>query len=177
MPAGPRRHQQWPLTEPHVMSERRALRAGAMGPPLRRVLLLGEGNFSFAAALCGARGTHVVATCYESEEEAAGRGGAARSIRRLRDSGGCAPGSAGTAGDGPGMGTERWLLLSHSLAPSWHPEWHRCHRVVAQSGIAGALLSPGVASLPRGSPLPCPLGAPRHSRRLKRGTGMVQLAK
>ncbi|KAM4757414.1 ferredoxin-fold anticodon-binding domain-containing protein 1 [Cyanocitta cristata] len=58
-----------------------------MGPPLRRVLLLGEGNFSFAAALCGARGTHVVATCYESEEEAAGRGGAARSIRRLRDSG------------------------------------------------------------------------------------------
>ncbi|NWW12839.1 FDXA1 protein, partial [Oreocharis arfaki] len=53
----------------------------------RRVLLLGEGNFSFAASLCGARGTHVVATCYESEEEAAGRGGAARSIRRLRDSG------------------------------------------------------------------------------------------
>ncbi|NXU37496.1 FDXA1 protein, partial [Drymodes brunneopygia] len=53
----------------------------------RRVLLLGEGNFSFAAALCGARDTHVVATCYESEEEAAGRGGAARSIRRLRDSG------------------------------------------------------------------------------------------
>ncbi|NWZ02155.1 FDXA1 protein, partial [Loxia curvirostra] len=54
---------------------------------MRRVLLLGEGNFSFAAALCGAQATHVVATCYESEEEAAGRGGAARSIRRLRDSG------------------------------------------------------------------------------------------
>ncbi|NXN02022.1 FDXA1 protein, partial [Sylvia borin] len=54
---------------------------------LRRVLLLGEGNFSFAAALCGARGTHVVATCYESEEEALGAAGAARSIRRLRDSG------------------------------------------------------------------------------------------
>ncbi|NXS33418.1 FDXA1 protein, partial [Pomatostomus ruficeps] len=53
----------------------------------RRVLLLGEGNFSFAASLCGAPGTQVVATCYESEEEAAGRGGAARSIRRLRDSG------------------------------------------------------------------------------------------
>ncbi|NXR60577.1 FDXA1 protein, partial [Rhadina sibilatrix] len=53
----------------------------------RRLLLLGEGNFSFAAALCGAPGTQVVATCYESEEEAAGRGGAARSIRRLRDSG------------------------------------------------------------------------------------------
>ncbi|XP_074415495.1 ferredoxin-fold anticodon-binding domain-containing protein 1 [Zonotrichia albicollis] len=58
-----------------------------MGPQPRRVLLLGEGNFSFAAALSGAPGTHVVATCYESEEEAAGRGGAARSIRRLRDSG------------------------------------------------------------------------------------------
>ncbi|NXD29976.1 FDXA1 protein, partial [Spelaeornis formosus] len=54
---------------------------------LCRVLLLGEGNFTFAAALCGARGTHVVATCYESEEEAAGSGAAARSIRRLRDSG------------------------------------------------------------------------------------------
>ncbi|NXT69140.1 FDXA1 protein, partial [Chaetops frenatus] len=53
----------------------------------RRVLLLGEGNFSFAAGLCGVPGTHIVATCYESEEEAVGRGGAARSIRRLRDSG------------------------------------------------------------------------------------------
>ncbi|XP_072774217.1 alpha-1,2-mannosyltransferase ALG9 isoform X2 [Taeniopygia guttata] len=58
-----------------------------MGPPLRRVLLLGEGNFSFSAALCGAQGTQLVATCYESEEEAAERGGAARSIRRLRDNG------------------------------------------------------------------------------------------
>ncbi|NXM89607.1 FDXA1 protein, partial [Oenanthe oenanthe] len=57
-------------------------------PPPRRVLLLGEGNFSFSAALCGARGSgHLVATCYESEEEAAGRGGAARSIGRLRDRG------------------------------------------------------------------------------------------
>ncbi|KAJ7418426.1 ferredoxin-fold anticodon-binding domain-containing protein 1-like protein [Pitangus sulphuratus] len=54
---------------------------------LRRVLLLGEGNFSFAASLCGARATHVVATCYESEEDASRRGGAARSIRRLRESG------------------------------------------------------------------------------------------
>ncbi|KAM6998663.1 ferredoxin-fold anticodon-binding domain-containing protein 1 [Passerculus sandwichensis] len=58
-----------------------------MGPRPRRLLLLGEGNFSFAAALSGTPGTHLVATCYESEEEAAGRGGAARSIRRLRDSG------------------------------------------------------------------------------------------
>ncbi|NXE81920.1 FDXA1 protein, partial [Cochlearius cochlearius] len=55
--------------------------------PVRRVLLLGEGNFSFAASLCGAAGTHVVATCYESEEEASGRGGAAESIRRLRERG------------------------------------------------------------------------------------------
>ncbi|KAM6044864.1 ferredoxin-fold anticodon-binding domain-containing protein 1 isoform 2-T2 [Theristicus caerulescens] len=54
---------------------------------VRRVLLLGEGNFSFAASLCGAAGTHVVATCYESEEEASGRGRAAESIRRLREGG------------------------------------------------------------------------------------------
>ncbi|XP_064326833.1 ferredoxin-fold anticodon-binding domain-containing protein 1 isoform X2 [Phalacrocorax carbo] len=55
--------------------------------PARRVLLLGEGNFSFAASLCGAAGTHVVATCYESEEEVSGWGRAAESIRRLRDRG------------------------------------------------------------------------------------------
>ncbi|NWR54528.1 FDXA1 protein, partial [Bucorvus abyssinicus] len=55
--------------------------------PARRVLLLGEGNFSFAASLCGAAGTHIVATCYESEEEASGRGRAAESIRLLRESG------------------------------------------------------------------------------------------
>ncbi|NWI28518.1 FDXA1 protein, partial [Sula dactylatra] len=53
----------------------------------RRVLLLGEGNFSFAASFCGAAGTHVVATCYESEEEVSGRGRAAESIRRLRGRG------------------------------------------------------------------------------------------
>ncbi|XP_075029006.1 ferredoxin-fold anticodon-binding domain-containing protein 1 isoform X4 [Calonectris borealis] len=55
--------------------------------PVRCVLLLGEGNFSFAASLCGAAGTHVVATCYESEEEVSGRGRAAESIRRLRERG------------------------------------------------------------------------------------------
>ncbi|NXJ97816.1 FDXA1 protein, partial [Corythaixoides concolor] len=55
--------------------------------PVRRVLLLGEGNFSFAASLCGAAGIHVVATCYESEEEVSGRGRAAESIRRLRERG------------------------------------------------------------------------------------------
>ncbi|NXX12752.1 FDXA1 protein, partial [Podargus strigoides] len=53
----------------------------------RRVLLLGEGNFSFAASLCEAAGTHVVATCYESQEEVSRRGRAAESIRRLRDRG------------------------------------------------------------------------------------------
>ncbi|NXE23374.1 FDXA1 protein, partial [Ardeotis kori] len=54
---------------------------------VRRVLLLGEGNFSFAASLCGAAGIHIVATCYESEEEVSRLGGAAESIRRLRESG------------------------------------------------------------------------------------------
>ncbi|NXS54882.1 FDXA1 protein, partial [Brachypteracias leptosomus] len=54
---------------------------------LRRVLLLGEGNFSFAASLCGAGGTQVVATCYESEEEVEGREGAAENARRLREGG------------------------------------------------------------------------------------------
>ncbi|NXP49363.1 FDXA1 protein, partial [Heliornis fulica] len=53
----------------------------------RRVLLLGEGNFSFAASLCGTAGTYVVATCYESEEEVSRRGRAAESIRLLRERG------------------------------------------------------------------------------------------
>ncbi|XP_015739637.1 ferredoxin-fold anticodon-binding domain-containing protein 1 [Coturnix japonica] len=52
-----------------------------------RVLLLGEGNFSFAAALCEAAGTRVVATCYEREEEVVARSRAAENIRRLRDRG------------------------------------------------------------------------------------------
>ncbi|NXX80845.1 FDXA1 protein, partial [Urocolius indicus] len=55
--------------------------------PVRRLLLLGEGNFSFAASLCGAAGTHVVATCYEREEEVSGRERAAENIRRLRERG------------------------------------------------------------------------------------------
>ncbi|XP_008490643.2 ferredoxin-fold anticodon-binding domain-containing protein 1 [Calypte anna] len=54
---------------------------------VRRILLLGEGNFSFAASLCQATGTQVVATCYESEEEVSGRDGAPESIRRLRERG------------------------------------------------------------------------------------------
>lgn len=58
----------------------------------RRVLLLGEGNFSFAASLSGDAGTSVVATCYESEEEVSARGRAAENIQRLRERGGWAPG-------------------------------------------------------------------------------------
>lgn len=69
--------------------------------PVRRVLLIGEGNFSFAASLCGTEGTRVVATCYESEEEASGCGGAAENIQRLREKGGFAP-----AGRGPSVGME-----------------------------------------------------------------------
>ncbi|NXX92366.1 FDXA1 protein, partial [Centropus bengalensis] len=53
----------------------------------RRVLLLGEGNFSFAASLCGAAGTRVVATCYEGEEEVSGRERAVENIQRLRERG------------------------------------------------------------------------------------------
>ncbi|KAM6334365.1 LOW QUALITY PROTEIN: ferredoxin-fold anticodon-binding domain-containing protein 1 [Alca torda] len=53
---------------------------------VRRVLLLGEGNFSFAASLCGAAGPTFVATCYESEEGAGG-GGPRERIRRLREAG------------------------------------------------------------------------------------------
>ncbi|NWJ03761.1 FDXA1 protein, partial [Crypturellus undulatus] len=56
--------------------------------PPRRILLLGEGNFSFAAALCeSAPAARFVATCYESEEEVSGRPLAARNIRRLRERG------------------------------------------------------------------------------------------
>uniref|UniRef100_A0A8B9P423 phenylalanine--tRNA ligase n=1 Tax=Apteryx owenii TaxID=8824 RepID=A0A8B9P423_APTOW len=58
-----------------------------MGPG-RRVLLLGEGNFSFAAALCGAAAAaRLVATCYEGEEEVSGRALAAANVRRLRERG------------------------------------------------------------------------------------------
>ncbi|NWI68142.1 FDXA1 protein, partial [Todus mexicanus] len=55
--------------------------------PSRRVLLLGEGNCSFAASLCRARGTRVVATCYESQEEVAGLLRAAENIGRLKEAG------------------------------------------------------------------------------------------
>ncbi|NWX89084.1 FDXA1 protein, partial [Nothoprocta pentlandii] len=56
--------------------------------PAPRILLIGEGNFSFAAALCeAAAAARFVATCYEGEEEVSARALAARNIRRLRDGG------------------------------------------------------------------------------------------
>ncbi|KAM8795574.1 alpha-1,2-mannosyltransferase ALG9-like isoform 2-T2 [Eudromia elegans] len=56
--------------------------------PAGRILLVGEGNFSFAAALCdAAAAARLVATCYEAEEEVCGRALAARNIRRLRERG------------------------------------------------------------------------------------------
>ncbi|NXA38954.1 FDXA1 protein, partial [Eudromia elegans] len=56
--------------------------------PAGRILLVGEGNFSFAAAFCdAAAAARLVATCYEAEEEVCGRALAARNIRRLRERG------------------------------------------------------------------------------------------
>ncbi|KAM9370006.1 ferredoxin-fold anticodon-binding domain-containing protein 1 [Phaethornis superciliosus] len=54
---------------------------------VRRILLLGEGNFSFAASLCQGRDLRVLATAYESQKEVSGREGAPQSIRRLRERG------------------------------------------------------------------------------------------
>ncbi|XP_048368821.1 ferredoxin-fold anticodon-binding domain-containing protein 1 [Sphaerodactylus townsendi] len=57
--------------------------------PRKKSLLVGEGNFSFSAWLCEARGaeTRVVATCYESEEGASGQALARGNIQYLRDKG------------------------------------------------------------------------------------------
>lgn len=118
-----------PLAGRNVMRERRRPPALATEmEPARRVLLLGEGNFSFAASLCGAAGTHVVATCYESEEEVAGRGRAAESIRRLRERGGSAPaglggpevvgqsdGGGGRDGEGSGVAGSQPLAVTALL--------------------------------------------------------------
>jgi len=95
----------------------------------RRVLLLGEGNFSFAASLCEAAGTHVVATCYESEEEVSGRGRAAESIRRLRERGGSAPAELGR----PGRREEGRWRGGGALGRSGVASQDR-----ARSGVAGA---------------------------------------
>ncbi|XP_018610708.2 ferredoxin-fold anticodon-binding domain-containing protein 1 [Scleropages formosus] len=56
---------------------------------LREVLLVGEGNFSFSAALCQASlgGAKVTATCFLTQEAALRQDGAADNIRRLQDCG------------------------------------------------------------------------------------------
>ncbi|MBN3319587.1 FDXA1 protein, partial [Atractosteus spatula] len=53
------------------------------------VLLVGEGNFSFAAALCQAAGgsARVTATCYQPEEAVLQQEGAEENIQLLRDHG------------------------------------------------------------------------------------------
>nr|XP_023669355.1 ferredoxin-fold anticodon-binding domain-containing protein 1 isoform X1 [Paramormyrops kingsleyae] len=55
----------------------------------REVLLVGEGNFSFSAALCQAAGgsAKVTATCFQAEDVARLQDGAAENIRRLSESG------------------------------------------------------------------------------------------
>nr|XP_056716826.1 ferredoxin-fold anticodon-binding domain-containing protein 1 [Euleptes europaea] len=55
----------------------------------RRCLLVGEGNFSFSAGLCQARGgeTHLIATCYEGEEVASRQTLAKSNIQDLRERG------------------------------------------------------------------------------------------
>ena len=52
-------------------------------------LLVGEGNFSFAAALCECVGanTSVIATCYESEKETMKNKTAVRNITSLLEKG------------------------------------------------------------------------------------------
>ncbi|KAM7137885.1 ferredoxin-fold anticodon-binding domain-containing protein 1 isoform 4-T10 [Macrochelys suwanniensis] len=57
--------------------------------PTRRFLLVGEGNFSFSASLCDAsdHGTHITATCYESEERVSKQALAKNNIQHLRGKG------------------------------------------------------------------------------------------
>ncbi|KAJ6653943.1 hypothetical protein lerEdw1_007575 [Lerista edwardsae] len=58
-------------------------------PHHQRLLLIGEGNFSFAAGLCKATGceTRVTATCYESEEAVSRQALAKINIQYLKDKG------------------------------------------------------------------------------------------
>ncbi|KAJ0062064.1 hypothetical protein NL108_015255 [Boleophthalmus pectinirostris] len=59
--------------------------------PLRSVLLVGEGNFSFSASLCQSlRGsdTIVIATCLQQEDEALRHEGSATNIQIIREAGG-----------------------------------------------------------------------------------------
>ncbi|XP_030076605.1 ferredoxin-fold anticodon-binding domain-containing protein 1 [Microcaecilia unicolor] len=55
----------------------------------RNILLVGEGNFSFSAALCDSSNsdTHITATCYESEEDIRKQIFARTNIERLKDKG------------------------------------------------------------------------------------------
>uniref|UniRef100_A0A8D0H124 phenylalanine--tRNA ligase n=1 Tax=Sphenodon punctatus TaxID=8508 RepID=A0A8D0H124_SPHPU len=56
----------------------------------RRILLVGEGNFSFSASLCEATGdreTRITATSYESEEVVSRQASAKNNLRYLRDRG------------------------------------------------------------------------------------------
>ncbi|XP_074832862.1 ferredoxin-fold anticodon-binding domain-containing protein 1 isoform X5 [Carettochelys insculpta] len=57
--------------------------------PTRQLLLVGEGNFSFSAFLCDAsdHGTHITATCYESEETVCRQALAKNNIQHLRRKG------------------------------------------------------------------------------------------
>ncbi|XP_055004527.1 ferredoxin-fold anticodon-binding domain-containing protein 1 isoform X3 [Boleophthalmus pectinirostris] len=58
--------------------------------PLRSVLLVGEGNFSFSASLCQSlRGsdTIVIATCLQQEDEALRHEGSATNIQIIREAG------------------------------------------------------------------------------------------
>lgn len=53
----------------------------------REVLLVGEGNFSFSAALSESDGVGVTATCFQSENQMHRQEGAVVNIQRLRDRG------------------------------------------------------------------------------------------
>ncbi|XP_026513688.1 ferredoxin-fold anticodon-binding domain-containing protein 1 isoform X1 [Terrapene carolina triunguis] len=57
--------------------------------PTRRLLLVGEGNFSFSVSLCNAsdRETRITATCYESEERVSRQALAKTNIQHLRGKG------------------------------------------------------------------------------------------
>ncbi|XP_030393930.1 ferredoxin-fold anticodon-binding domain-containing protein 1 isoform X1 [Gopherus evgoodei] len=57
--------------------------------PTRRLLLVGEGNFSFSASLCDASNgeTCIIATCYESEERVSRQALAKTNIQHLRGKG------------------------------------------------------------------------------------------
>ncbi|OXB59026.1 hypothetical protein ASZ78_007654 [Callipepla squamata] len=114
----------------------------------RCVLLVGEGNFSFAAALCGAVGGRVVATCYEREEEVAARRRAAESIRRLRERGAWAPCRGAPRVPCAEVLTQDGevcvaLCRGQGGTPADQPrrEWHNSWQVVAVAAGAGFILS------------------------------------